>query len=318
VSSPEAPWYGLSGKPTLRVMANKAAFSPLTNLNEKQGEDMKKLFTILAILALLMVPCISMAATMSDSELAAITGAGVEIDISPLLIGVSLDSMSWGDYNVLGFTGNGSTGYTVYNQAGSVNILPLSGSMHVAVNGMSGITYGFYNVNLTTGAPAVPPAYATPGAMGYDTITTADMVVDISVGTVGGSGLLGPTGKYSVTGGITAVQLGFVNGVHVTLDGFVADIVLDATNAAFNDWQAMTTGIPLYNTQAGFNNFTSSGGTGGTLASKTLGTFGIAGMVANVTGQPVGLGTWQANSVIPVPLNVLTPNIPFYVTISAH
>ena len=34
-SSPEAPWYGLSGKPALRILANKAAFSPLTNLHEK-------------------------------------------------------------------------------------------------------------------------------------------------------------------------------------------------------------------------------------------------------------------------------------------
>ena len=35
-SSQKAPWYGLPGKPALRIMANKAAFSPLTNLHEKK------------------------------------------------------------------------------------------------------------------------------------------------------------------------------------------------------------------------------------------------------------------------------------------
>jgi hypothetical protein len=274
---------------------------------------MKKIFAILAVLAFFMVPAASMAMVQTtDADLATITGAGVQIDISSLTVGLSLDSITWGDYNVKGFNIVGPSGVVNFNTGGDINILPLPGTMHINVNGIASITQGFYDV--------IHVATTSPGAKGYDTIDNADLVVTINVGTTGATGLLGPTGKYSGTlnplagadaNGYTAIQIGFVNGVHVALDGFVADIVLDATDAAFIDWQSYTTTgyIPKYNAKAGFNNMDNTGGmgAGGTLAAKSLGIFGIAGLKANVTGQ-----------VDPVHPGVNVTNIPFYVTISAH
>ena len=70
---------------------------------------MKKVFVVLAVLSLLMVPCVSMAATMSDAELAAVTGqSGVTIDISATQIDLGLGTITYGDLD--GYTGTNSMG----------------------------------------------------------------------------------------------------------------------------------------------------------------------------------------------------------------
>jgi hypothetical protein len=224
---------------------------------------MKKIFAILALLAFLMVPAASMAMVQTtDADLATITGAGVQIDISSLTIGMSVDSISWGDYNPATFSASG----VIYNQGGSINIIPLSGSMHVGVSGMTSFVAG----NATN--------------TGYDTFTAADLILTMNVGSHGAVTETAATGQFYSAAGKTAIQLGFVNGVHVTLDGFVADIVLDSTNAAYTDWKMISVGYPVYNAQAGFNQTKADGSNGGgglsgtSLADKTLGTFGIAGV----------------------------------------
>jgi hypothetical protein len=235
---------------------------------------MKKIFTILALLAFLMVPAASMAMVQTtDADLATITGAGVSIDITSLQIGVSMDSISWGDYNVNGFTANGVT----YNQGGNINIIPLSGSMHVQVGG------------ITAGTLVTGTALSTSA---YDTYTPTDLIVNINVGTVGGTNKVATTGQNYTVGGTTAIQLGFANGIAIKMDGFVADIVLDSYCAAYNDWKYEATGyvageLDIYNKNAGFNNIKSDGTmdqtTGkGTLAAKTLGTFGVSGVNLNI------------------------------------
>ena len=63
---------------------------------------MKKLFTILALLAFLMVPAASMAAMVqtSDADLAAITGqSGVDIGITSMGIELGIGTLTWGDYD---------------------------------------------------------------------------------------------------------------------------------------------------------------------------------------------------------------------------
>jgi len=70
---------------------------------------MKKVFIVLAVLSLLMVPWVSMADTLSDSELAAITGqTGVTIDISAMQIDLNLGTITYGDLD--GWTGTNSMG----------------------------------------------------------------------------------------------------------------------------------------------------------------------------------------------------------------
>ena len=231
---------------------------------------MKKIFTILALLAFLMVPAASMAMVQTtDADLATITGAGVQIDISSLQIGVSMTSLSWGDYNTSGFTVNGVN----YNKGGNINIIPLSGTMHVQVGGFKDLVLG---TALTT-------------ATAYDTYTPQDLIVNINVGTVNGTTAKSATGLYYITGGTTAIQLGFANGIAIKMDGFVADIVLDSYNASYNDWKYFSTGkvpgvLDIYNAGAGYNNIANTGlmGVGGTLAAKTLGTFGVAGVNVNI------------------------------------
>jgi len=76
---------------------------------------MKKLFAILAVLSLLMVPCVSMASTMTDSDLADVTGQmGVTIEISNMQIGMTLGTITWGDLDGFGAT---------YTYAGYVNMV---------------------------------------------------------------------------------------------------------------------------------------------------------------------------------------------------
>ena len=95
---------------------------------------MKKLFAILAVLSLLMVPCVSMASTMSDSDLADVTGQmGVTILVSNLQLGISFSEILWGD----------ADGFSDATYAGYVNLItPLNYStnpfvMHVGVTNLA-------------------------------------------------------------------------------------------------------------------------------------------------------------------------------------
>ena len=93
---------------------------------------MKKVFAILAVLSLLMVPCVSMAATMSDADLAAITGqSGVDINISGLDLALGISAISWGDFD------GDQTGATVYTNAGFVNILFPTVPFHIGVGNIA-------------------------------------------------------------------------------------------------------------------------------------------------------------------------------------
>lgn len=94
---------------------------------------MKKLFAILAVLSLLMVPCVSMASTMSDSDLADVTGQmGVTIAVNNLQLGVTFSTLTWADLD----------GFSDADYAGYVNmVIPLVDSltpfiMHVGVSGL--------------------------------------------------------------------------------------------------------------------------------------------------------------------------------------
>ena len=95
---------------------------------------MKKLFAILAVLSLLMVPCVSMAATMSDADLANVTGQmGVTILVSNLNVSLNLGTIMWGDLD--GFSGAPSAGYANM-------VIPLINinspfTMHIAVTNLS-------------------------------------------------------------------------------------------------------------------------------------------------------------------------------------
>lgn len=92
---------------------------------------MKKVLAILVVL--LMVPFVSMAATMSDADLAAVTGqSGVTIGIGSVTVGVSFGSLTWGDYD--GFT-NAST--SAYVDAGYVNILAYPVPMHITISNLT-------------------------------------------------------------------------------------------------------------------------------------------------------------------------------------
>ena len=83
---------------------------------------MKKVFTILAVLSLLMVPYVSMADMQktSDTDLAEITGqSGVTIHISAMHIELYLGTLTYGDLD--GFTTVNSFGNDFAN-AGFINV----------------------------------------------------------------------------------------------------------------------------------------------------------------------------------------------------
>jgi hypothetical protein len=110
-------------------------------------KKMKKLFAILAVLSLLMVPCVSMASTMTDSDLADVTGQmGVTILVSNLELGVSLATITWGDLD----------GFSDASWAGYVNmVIPMAYTntpfvMHIGVTGLKmDIDVGTYNATNT-------------------------------------------------------------------------------------------------------------------------------------------------------------------------
>jgi hypothetical protein len=92
---------------------------------------MKKIFTILAVLSLLMAPCVSMAALQqaSDTDLAAITGqSGVTIHISAMHIELYLGTLTYGDLD--GFTTVNSFGNDFTN-AGFIDVSFFPGLMYI-------------------------------------------------------------------------------------------------------------------------------------------------------------------------------------------
>lgn len=114
---------------------------------------MKKLFAILAVLSLLMVPCVSMASTMSDSDLADVTGQmGVTILISNLNLGVQMGEILWGDVD--GFSDASFAGYV--NMITPLNYTTTPFTMHVGVSGlMMTIDVGTYNSGTYNGQTGV-------------------------------------------------------------------------------------------------------------------------------------------------------------------
>jgi len=182
---------------------------------------MKKVLAILVVL--LMVPFVSMAATMSDADLASVTGqSGVSIGIGTMTVGVSFGSLTWGDYDGFGAT---------YTDAGYVNILAYPVPMHISVS---------------------------------------QLALDIDVGT-------------DSVNDVTAVQIAITDTI-VSIDAFVADIVLDSTNGAVADYQFQNLGIgtDYYSYNADEIVAVELGLADNNLYDKMLGVFGISRVVLNV------------------------------------
>jgi hypothetical protein len=116
-------------------------------------KKMKKLFAILAVLSLLMVPCVSMASTMTDSELADVTGQmGVTILVGNLTLGVSMSEILWGDAD--GFSDASFAGYV--NMITPINYTTTPFTMHVGVSSLAmTIDVGTYDSGIYNGKTAV-------------------------------------------------------------------------------------------------------------------------------------------------------------------
>jgi len=112
---------------------------------------MKKVLAILVVL--LMVPFVSMASTMTDSELADVTGQmGVSIMVGDLQIGVSLATITWGDLD----------GFSDASYAGYVNmVIPLAYTntpfvMHIGVQNFNmDIDVGTWQTGTYAGKSAI-------------------------------------------------------------------------------------------------------------------------------------------------------------------
>lgn len=186
---------------------------------------MKKVLAILVVL--LMVPFVSMAATMSDADLAAVTGqSGVTIGIGSMTVGVSFGSLTWGDYDGFG-TGTAAGDYT---DAGYVNILAYPVPMHI-------------------------------------TVSNLEMTIDVGTDTAGT--------------GATAVQIGIAN-TTVSVDAFVADIVLDGVNGAVEDYRSINTGTAQYSYSYADLADVEAGTVAGMDYTKVLGVFGISRVVLDI------------------------------------
>ena len=155
---------------------------------------MKKVFAVLAVLSLLMVPCISMTATMSDSDLAAITGqSGVTIDISRVNITLGYGTVTYGDLD--GFTTAGSLG-SDFTKAGYLNIAYLpTVPMHVGIGDIELVID--VGTSVTTSVTAVNIAGTMNGPITIDAIgvlISLDSVNGAAVDYIGNSGSPYPGG----------------------------------------------------------------------------------------------------------------------------
>jgi hypothetical protein len=119
---------------------------------KKKGEIMKKLFTILALLAFLMVPAASMAMVQtSDADLAAITGqSGVDIEISSTNITLGLGTLTWGDYDGKPV---GTAAPSAAN-AGFINTVIYPVPMHISIDGLN-LSVDVDTNNIVSGKTAV-------------------------------------------------------------------------------------------------------------------------------------------------------------------
>jgi hypothetical protein len=295
---------------------------------KNKEKKMKKIFAILAILAFFMVPAASMAMVQTtDADLASITAAGVELDITPLTITMMMSSFTWGDYNNTGafdaaISSSNFAGAN-YIYAGFVNVEFYPFPMHIFAGGapagggsvMSTLQVTALENWQTSPTSAVDPFPGKSSLAQMAEAVTAggtnltDLIVDINIGTQqidhGANSSVAPA-----TLGKTAVQLAFVNGVGVTLDAIVGDIVLDNINGAVLDYAFTNKNSPSgmlataeYN-QSGLLGGIYAPGLGAqtlaaaqagvvpTYASNTLGLFGISGINMTI--------------------------LPFSVTISAH
>jgi hypothetical protein len=133
---------------------------------------MKKLFTILALLAFLVVPAASMAMVQtSDADLAAITGqSGVDLDITGVNIALGLGTLTWGDYDGVGGT---------LANAGFINVVFYQVPMHVAI----GEVKMSVDVATVSGKTAVVLGISIPSPITIDAIV-ADVVLDSNNGAV--------------------------------------------------------------------------------------------------------------------------------------
>jgi hypothetical protein len=120
---------------------------------------MKKILGILAIL--LMLSGVSMAATMSDADLAAVTGqAGVTIDVTSLEMIVQLDTLTYGDLD--GFTGALTAGY--------VNVAFFPAPMYVGLSSLKLVV----DVGTTSAGKTAVNIAATVGSL-----TVLAVIVDV-------------------------------------------------------------------------------------------------------------------------------------------
>jgi hypothetical protein len=119
---------------------------------------MKKVLGILAIL--LMLSGVSMAATMSDADLAAVTGqSGVTIDISSLQIALRLGTFTYGDLD--GFTTVGSF-VGDFTDPGYLNVAFFPVPMHIGIGDIEAVidigtstatSVTAVNIGVTIGSP---------------------------------------------------------------------------------------------------------------------------------------------------------------------
>jgi hypothetical protein len=275
---------------------------------------MKKIFAILAILAFFMVPAASMAMVQTtDADLAAITAAGVELDITPLTISMLVSTFSWGDYNTTGAI----AGYT---QPGFVNVAFYGFPMHILVGGAPALIGGSmypvmsltqlglvatWQASGSSSATTMPTASSLSQLAGLNATATnlQDLIVDINIGTKIASGA--GTSVSPFVAGATVVKMNFVNGVALALDAVAGDIILDHLIGAVGDYASVNKNTPYGMTSpAAYNQSGLLGGNFGygygatsllntsigqlgvipAYSDKTLGLFGISGI--NMTIQP--------------------------------
>jgi len=128
------------------ILGRSETINPL-NIRLIEGQQMKKIFTAIVLLALLVLPMSVLAMTdITDDELSTVTGqAGVSINVD-VTANLTIGTVAWGD----------SDGFTGYTNAGFVGIEGLNLTVHA-----SGRHDGAF---ATTGATAV-------GYMANDPIT---------------------------------------------------------------------------------------------------------------------------------------------------
>jgi hypothetical protein len=161
---------------------------------------MKKLFTILALLAFLVVPAASMAMVQtSDADLAAITGqSGVDIDITGVNLALGLGTLTWGDYD--GFGGG-------IANAGYINVAFYQAPMHIGVGEVKIAIDVDYN-NKIAGKTAIVLGIQVPGAITIDAII-ADVVLDKNNGAMIDYAAAGNSANYYY--GLTDAQAVVIN-----------------------------------------------------------------------------------------------------------